>query len=171
MVSPLRNPPDPLHLNAEPPRPSSAAHCDQAANAGPKSPEPCASDDLQRLECSVQWLRHEVMVIELEAALRAKKQRQRLPRARQLPAVSGLPPVKTGGSYRKREALPFHVAPPLASERLRLTPERTQHRYKLPGAFCILIAGLIAGLIAYHISAGGVFPAPEPAQAASPQLQ
>jgi hypothetical protein len=40
-------------------------------------------------------------------------------------------------------------------------------RYKLPGAFCILIVIMIAGLSACHMSAGRVFPAPEAAQAAS----
>jgi hypothetical protein len=139
----------------------------KAAIAGQSLGDPNANNDLQRLEHSVQWLKHEVTVVEIESALRAEKQRRRLPRASQLPTVSGIPSVKNGGSYHKRETLPFHLLPPLPSERLQFTPGGRRHHYQLPGALCVLIASLIAGLIAYHISAGGIFPAPEPAQAAS----
>jgi hypothetical protein len=60
------------------------------------------------------------------------------------------------------------VRPPLASERLQLPPLSRQHRTHLPGALFGLIASVIAGSIAYHITAGEVFPAPDPAQAAPP---
>jgi hypothetical protein len=170
MASPLRNPPEPSGLDADLPRPS-AANREQAAHAGPGPGAPSTNNDLQRLECSVQWLKHEVMAVELEAELRVKKQRRRLPRAGQLPAAAGISPVDTAASGHKRETLPFHLAPPLASERIWLPPRRTRHRHQLPGTLGILIASLIAGLIAYHVSAGGMFPAPESAQAASPQVQ
>ena len=114
MVAPLRNPPCPLNPNADNFRPSLAANCkNEDAVAGHGPDEPCNRDtDLQRLETSIQWLKREVLIVQVEAALRTHKQRRRLPRAGQLPPVFGVPSVNTG---EKAEALSLHVAPSLAN--------------------------------------------------------
>ena len=127
-----------------------------------------ASEDLKRLECSLQWLQRERDTLGLEAALRAQKQRRVLPPAGQLAPVSGIPPVKTGVSCHTRKTLAFQVAQPLASERLQFPPPTRLRAYNLRGALCILIVilSVIAGSIAYQVSAGGLFSAAEPAQAA-----
>jgi hypothetical protein len=165
MVSPLRDLLAAVDCDADQLRPSSGADREQAENAGQRPGEPATINDLERLECSVQWLKHEVMVVRLEAAIHTEKGRRRLPRASQLK------PVNAEGSCREREKLTFHVAPPLASERLQVPTALRQRTNNLRGPVCFLIAGAIAGLIAYHISMGGVFPAPEPAQAASVQAR
>jgi hypothetical protein len=149
MVSPLRNSPDPLDPAAAHPRPSRAS--DRRPRPAPLRSESAAgSDDLQRLESSIAWLQHEA--------------RQRLPRAGQLPPVSGISAVHADGAASPRET--FRVAPPLACERLQLPPPRRQLRNDLRGALWLMIACVIAGSIAYQVSAGGLLSAWEPAQAA-----
>jgi hypothetical protein len=123
-------------------------------------------DDLQRLECSVKWLKRECMIVALEDGLRTLK--QRLPRANRLPRVSGIPPVETEIALRKRGTL-FQVAPPRAFERLQST--KRKRAFGLRGVLCILIASLIAGSIAYQIYVGESFSASQPAQADSLQAR
>jgi len=165
MVSPLRNLLDALDFDADHPRASRAPKRSEHATAEPCPGGAASDDDLQRLQSSVQWVNREVMVVRLEAAIRTQKQGRRLPRASQLT------PANTEGSCREREKLACHVAPPLACERLQVPTSRRRHADNLRGALCILIAGVIAGSIAYHISVGGLFLAWEPAQAASVQAR
>ncbi len=116
-----------------------------------------------------------------------------LPRAAQLGPVAGIPPVDAGAEsdrdmtepvavslaptsplatadtdagMRKTTTLPFHLAPPLAADRLApLRPPRPRNS-RVRGALYILIAGLVAGSIAYQITGGGAFTATDAAQAA-----
>jgi hypothetical protein len=169
MVAPLRNPRCPLNLRADYLRPSPADNCKNKDAIAEHSPdEPSGKSDLQRLETSVQWLKREVLIVQVEAVLRTQKQRRRLPRAGQLAPVFRVPSVNT---EEKAEALAFHVAPPLASERLPFTPSRGQQLRNLRGMLCVLIASVVAGSIAYHISVGVLFPASVPAQAGHLQVQ
>jgi hypothetical protein len=171
MLSPLGNPLDPLELDAEHFRASQAPDCEQAT--AEQRPDGAAGDgDLQRLQSCVQWLKRECMIARIETGPSAQKTIRRLPRASQLPPASGISPfAQAEGSRHKRETSIFQVRPPRASERLQLPPAPRQRRTHLSGALFVLIASVIAGSITYHIAAGGVFPAPEPAQAALLQAQ
>jgi len=136
-------------------------------------PEGAAGDDdLQRLESSVAWLKRECMIARGETGPSARETIRRLPRASQLLPASGIAQVVDAeGSRHRRGTSIFQVRPPLAFERLQPLPSSRERRTRLPGALFVLIAGAIAGSVAYHVAAGGVFPAPEPAQAASLQAQ
>jgi hypothetical protein len=178
MVSPLRNSPlfsKPDLSNPDPSNPDlsnpDADHLRASrapdrglriAAVGLRSPE-ADNDDLQRLESSVEWLKRQAMIVRPETGQRTGQENLHLPRAVQLPPISGLPAVGAN-SGRKREV--FGVAPPLACERLQAPPRR-RHRHGLRGALCLLVAGAIAGSVAYRVSAGGLLSAWEPAQAAS----
>ena len=178
MVSPLRDSPllsKPSLSNPDPSKPDiSSSDADRLrasrapdrglriAAVGLRPPE-AVNDDLQRLESSVEWLKRQAMIVRPNTGHRAGQENLRLPRAVQLPPISGLPAVGAN-SGRKREV--FGVAPPLAGERLQVPPPR-RHRHSLRGALCLLVAGAIAGSIAYRVSAGGLLSAWEPAQAAS----
>jgi hypothetical protein len=170
MVAPLRNPPRPLNPNADNFQPSLAANWkNEETIAGHNPDEHCSNDtDLQRLETSVQWLKREVLIVQVEAVLRTQKQRRRLPRVAQLVPVFRVPSVNT---EETAEALPFHVARPLASERLPFTPTKGQQLRNLRGMLCFLVASVVAGSIAYHISTAVLFSASVPAQAAHLQVQ
>jgi hypothetical protein len=163
------NAPVPLNFNNDELRTSQACDCKQESVITGQAPaEPSSNNDLLRLESSVQWLKRELMVVELELLLRAKKRVRRLPRAGQLPSASEMSAASTGCSYNTRDALlPFYVAPALASERLQFISQRRLHHYQLSRALCVLLACLVAGSIAYHIAPGGVFPTPESVQGAS----
>jgi hypothetical protein len=141
MVAPLRYPPRPLNPNADNFRPSPAANCkNEDAIAGHRPDGLCGSaTDLQRLETSVQWLKREVLIVQVETVLRTQKQRRRLPRAGQLAPVFRVPSVNTG---EKAEALAFYVAPPLAFERFPFTPSKERQLRNLRGMLCVLIASL-----------------------------
>jgi hypothetical protein len=159
MVYPFGKPTDPC-------RSSSTFPGSRAQAAVEHRPDESADrNDLQRLESSIQWLKREGTIARTEAGPRALKDR-RLPRAGQLAPISGIRPVDTEGSGHKRETLTFHVAPPLASERIEVPAPSRQHRYNLRGVLGILIGSVIVGLIAYQISVGGLFAASGPAQAA-----
>jgi hypothetical protein len=173
MASPLRTSFDPLNdpLNPAAGRFPPSRAPDRGHRLAAEEPRPPAAgnDDLQRLESSVAWLKREGMIARLAAEPRGREAHRRLPRAVQLPPIPGIPPVGTEGSGHTREV--FAVAPPLACERLPLPPSRRQHRRNLRGAVCLLIASAIVGSIAYHVSAGGLLSAWEPAQAASLRAQ
>jgi hypothetical protein len=112
------------------------------------------------------------MVARIESGPSARETIRRLPRASQLPPGSGIPPAaRAEGSPHKLATSTFQVRPPFAFERLQPLPRSRERRTRLPGALFVLIAGAVAGSIAYHVAAGGVFPAPEPAQAAALQAQ
>jgi hypothetical protein len=173
MLSPLGKTLDALDLDADHIRASQAADREQEQATAEHRPDGAAGDDvLQRLESSVQWLKRECMIARIEAGPSAQEANRRLPRASQLPPASGIPPfAHAEGSGHKRDTSTFQVRPPCASERLQLPPPPRQPRTHLSGALFVLIASVIAGSITYHIAAGGVFPAPEPAQAAPLQAQ
>jgi hypothetical protein len=100
-----------------------------AANAAAADP------DLARLESSLQWLQREGSV-------------GRLPRAVQLPPVSGLRPV------REQFINGVRVPPSLAPERLRPPPPMRERRDNLRGPLRVLLASVIAAPIAYYFSVG-----------------
>jgi hypothetical protein len=189
MLPPLGNPRDALDLDADHIRASQAPDREhEQATAEHRLERVVADDDLQRLESSVQWLKRESMIARIETGPGAQEANRRLPRASQLPPASGIAAVaqygiapfvqsgiptfaRTESSGHKRETGTFQVRPPRAFERLRPPPPPRQRRTHLSGALFVLIAGVIAGSITYHIAAGGVFPAPEPAQAAPLRAQ
>ena len=168
MVSPLLASPepwnDPLNPAADRLPPSQTPNLRQWLAAVESRLGETGSDDLQRLESSVEWLKREGMIARLETGRRTRDGNRRLPPAIQLPPIAGLPPATAESSPRKPEI--FALAPPRACDRLQ--PPRRRHRRDLRGALCLLIAGMIVGSIAYHVSAGGLL-ASEPAQAASLQ--
>jgi hypothetical protein len=100
--------------------------------------------DLARLESSLQWLQREGAV-------------GRLPRAIQLPPVSGLRPVSPEGARPRSEQFinGIRVPPSLAPERLRPPPVR-KRRDNLRGPLRVLLAGMIAAPIAYYFSIGNL---------------
>jgi hypothetical protein len=158
MVFPLRNSPDPFDPTADDLR-SSRVPCGGHPHVAAAPPPGAAAgnDDLRRLESSVQWLMRQGAMARPETGLSTGQETRRLPRAKLLPAVTGIPPARTAGTST------FRLAPPLPRDRLQLP--RRQHRHSLGGALCLLIASLVAGSIAYHISAGRTFSAWGPAQA------
>jgi hypothetical protein len=124
-----------------PPRP------DTAQSAAKPAPDRSAADvDLARLESSLQWLQRESSV-------------GRLPRAVQLPPVSGLRPVGPEGSRARSEQFinGVRVPPSLAPERLRPPPMR-QRSDNLRGPLRVLLASVIAAPIAYYFSVGNLAP-------------
>jgi hypothetical protein len=164
----MQNSPDPGPAAAH--RGSSRAphlrrpHLAAAPAATPPADEAAAAD-LRRLESSVQWLVRQGQMARRETEPGTREEIRKLPRAMSLPPVPGIPPVPTEGSGRKADLSSFRLAPPLARERLQLP--RRQPRHGMRGALCLLVAGVIAGSIAYHVSAGGAFSAWEPAHAAA----
>jgi hypothetical protein len=135
--------------------------------AGVKHPgETPGDDDLERLQRSLAWLERERTIVEREAGIRPQHHRRRLPRARGLDPVSGIPPVSTESAGRKRRPSTFRLAPPRASERIQARIAGRERAHSIPEALCILVAIVIVGSIAYHVSVGK-FSAAEPARAAS----
>lgn len=164
MVSPLRTSPDPSDQGAFhrlPPFPMpDCGH--RHVGAGSRPDEAAGDDDLRRLEASLAWLKRESMVVGPQAGYR------RLPRAALLPPVSEISPLNTAGSGGRGEPTSiFVLAPPLRRDRLQLS--RRQARHRLRGAMYLLIAGVIAGSIVYHVSPTGVLSAWAPAQASALQ--
>jgi hypothetical protein len=114
--------------------------------------DPAAGDpDLARLESSLQWLQRESTT-------------SRLPRAVQLPPVSGLRPVNPDAPRPRGEQFinGIRVPPSLAPERLRPPPPMRQRRDSLRGPLRVLAASVIAAPIAYYFSVGNSGPPPEP---------
>jgi len=122
--------------------------------AAEKSAADAASGDadLARLESSLQWLQREGAP-------------GRLPRAVQLPPVSGLRPVNPEGPRPRSEQFinGVRVPPSLAPERLRPPPTR-ERRDALRGPMRVLLASVIAAPIAYYFSVGNLAPRPGPAR-------
>ena len=131
---------------------------DAAAPAAPRA----ETSELARLEQCLARVRHECAIVQLEAApqARPKYRGPRLPAAAQLASVPGLPPVREEPSRplipaspgSGREPLPFHPAPPLATERLQPARPVRQPKGRLRGALYLLIASLIAGSIGYQLA-------------------
>ena len=164
MVFPLPNSPDPFDPTTDNLGSSRVPYRRRPHVAAAPPPDAAAgNDDLRRLESSVQWLIRQGTISRLETERRSREENRRLPRATLLPPVPGIPPVDTEGSGRQVDTSTFRLAPPLPFERLQLP--RRQRRRSLRGVLCLLIASVIAGSIAYYISAGGAFSAWQPAQA------
>jgi hypothetical protein len=105
-------------------------------------PEQAAADvDLARLESSLQWLQREGGV-------------GHLPRAVQLPPVSGLRPVEGARARSEQFINGVRVPPSLAPERLRPPPPMRQRADNLRGPLRVLLASVIAAPIAYYFSIG-----------------
>jgi hypothetical protein len=135
----------------------------EAVKPAEKSAEKPAVDqnadvDLARLESSLQWLQQEGSV-------------GRLPRAVQLPPVSGLRPVAPESARARSEQFinGVRVPPSLAPERLRPPPPMRQRRDNLRGPLRVLMASVIAAPIAYYFSVGNIMP--NPASTAEPAHQ
>jgi hypothetical protein len=123
--------------------------------AGPLADKPAVDasggdPDLARLESSLQWLQREGAG-------------DRLPRAVQLPPVSGLRPPGPEGSRARAEQFinGVRVPPSLAPERLRPPPMR-QRRDNLRGPLRVLLASAIAAPLAYYLSLANPAPLSEP---------
>jgi hypothetical protein len=115
--------------------------------------DPAAGDpDVARLESSLQWLQRE------SAA-------SRLPRAVQLPPVSGLRPVNPDAPRPRGEQFinGIRVPPSLAPERLRPPPPMRERRDNLRAPLRVLMASAIAAPIAYYFSVGSSGSPPQPA--------
>jgi hypothetical protein len=104
--------------------------------------------DLKRLEATLRWIQRE------EAATR-------IPRAAQLPPVSGLAAAEHRGR-RHGEMLDF---PPrsLEPERMAPPPPMISRRHSLRAALVILTASVFAAPIGYYFSTGGWNPSSQPA--------
>jgi hypothetical protein len=129
-----------------------------AENSAEKPASDQADVDLARLESSLQWLQHESSV-------------GRLPRAVQLPPVSGLRPVAPESARARSEQFinGVRVPPSLAPERLRPPPPMRQRRDNLRGPLRVVMASVIAAPIAYYFSVGNILP--NPASTAEPAHQ
>jgi hypothetical protein len=172
MISPLRNSPDRPDSSAHYFRPSGTPDRERPQQVAGSRPDAAAgADDLARLESSIQWIKHEGMLARLEAGHRPPEEIRKLPRAALLPPVSGIPPVDIEGSGRRRETSTSLLPPPPVGARVQVQLPRRRHRHGLRGALYLLIATVIAGAIAYHVSGDGLLSAWQPAQAASLQAR
>jgi len=126
------------------PRPDPAAG---PAAEGPAADATAGDPDLARLESSLQWLQREGAAA-------------RLPRAVQLPPISGLRPVGPEDPRARAEQFinGIRVPPSLAPERLRPPPPMRQRSDNLRGPLRVLLASAIAAPIAYYFAVGN--PAP-----------
>ena len=144
----------PVDLDAGDPAQSGPRPDVSAGPAAEKSVADATSGDadLARLESSLQWLQREGAV-------------GRLPRAVQLPPVSGLRPVSPDVPRPRSEQFinGVRVPPSLAPERLRPPPAR-ERRDALRGPLRVLLASVIAAPIAYYFSVGNLAPRPGPAR-------
>jgi hypothetical protein len=120
--------------------------------AKPAADASAVDPDLARLESSLQWLQREGAV-------------GRLPRAVQLPPVSGIRPVGPDGPRPRGEQFinGVRVPPSLAPERLRPPPPLRARRDSLRGPLRVLLASAIAAPIAYYFSVGNFASESEPA--------
>lgn len=170
MAAPIRNRLDFLDLvahRADAMQPSRGTHDDAASAAfGLAAPD---NDDLQRVESSIDWLKRACVSAACEARSPAGDRTRRLPRAAQLSPLLQAAPVEGERAAGQSTVLDFEPAPPRACERLQPASPDRPHGYELRGLVGILVAGILAGSIAYHISAGGSFAATGAAQAAAPR--
>jgi hypothetical protein len=125
------------------------------------------AEHLQRLEASVSWLQRENLIAALEAEVVVTKRAGRLPRARQLPSIPGLPAVGTERKSSERLALDFEPAPPIASDRFQMPAPDREPSFELRAALFIVLGSIVAGSIAYHLSTGGSISAAAQAQVAA----
>jgi hypothetical protein len=136
----------------QPPHPNRQRH-EQLADARRDG----SIQDLRRLEASLRWILRE------EAAVR-------IPRATQLPPVSGIPPVDARARRHSGEALDNNGFRPLRSlepQRMGPPPAMTR-RDKLRGPLVILIVSILAAPIGYYIWVGDRGPFSDPPR--GPQL-
>jgi hypothetical protein len=149
-------PADPNGRDQAPARSPTASSDRQVAQkaAAQAGAETAGDVDLARLESSLQWLQREGTV-------------GRLPRAVQLPPVSGLRPVSPEGPRARSEQFinGVRVPPSLAPERLRPPPPMRARRDNLRGPLRVLMAGMVAAPIAYYFSVGNLSPISQQAPA------
>jgi hypothetical protein len=161
MVSPLRSPLS-ARADADPPTASQPSNCNKYAGA--ETPDETArDDDLRRLEQSVEWLVRESTMAVAETGLRAQ---------RKLPRAHGLPPASYNTEGWRQRRVTLQLTAPLASERLQLSADPgglAPHVRR--AALCILIACVIGGMLAYHVSIGSSLSASGPAQVATAQAR
>jgi TPR repeat protein len=143
----------PVDLDAADQAPSRPDASGEQVAAKPAAAATPADPDLARLESSLQWLQREGAV-------------GRLPRAVQLPPISGLRPVNPDGPRPRSEQFinGVRVPPSLAPERLRPPPPMRERRDNLRGPVRVLLASLIAAPIAYYFSVGNLPPILQPAR-------
>lgn len=111
------------------------AMADEPVAEKPAAEAAAADPDLQRLEASLSWIQREGAA-------------SRLPRAVQLPPVSGLRAPR-GEQFINGVRVP----PSLAPERLRPPPMRAR-RDNLRGPLRVVLASILAAPIAYYFSVG-----------------
>lgn len=101
--------------------------------------------DLKRLEAALRWIQHE------DAAAR-------IPRAAQLPPVSGLAAADASGRLRDTEML--EPRPPRSLEPKRMAPPPTMRprRHRLRAPLMVLIASVFSAPIGYYFWTGGWSP-------------
>jgi len=105
--------------------------------------EPAGDPDLDRLESSLRWLQRETAA-------------SRLPRAHQLPPVSGLHSAAGEGTSREQFINGIRVPPSLARERFKPPPALRAQRDNLRAPLRILVASLLAVPIAYYAAVGNL---------------
>jgi hypothetical protein len=120
---------------------------------------PPTDADLQRLETSLRWLQREGST-------------GRLPRAVQLPPVSGLRHAQADGAKPREDHFidGFRLPSSLAPERVRVPPPLRERSNPLRGSLRVLVVSIVAIPVAYYISFGA-FSLPwssPPAPAAAP---
>ena len=118
---------------------------DTAPVAAPPVRDQTEAVDLARLQSSLQWLQREGGA-------------GHLPRAVQLPPVSGLRPVDAARVRSEQFIHGVRVPPSLAPERLRPPPPMRQRNDNLRGPIRVLLATVIAAPIAYYFSVGNITP-------------
>lgn len=116
-------------------KPLARAMSDEPVAKEPAAEAAAADPDLQRLEASLSWIQREGTA-------------SRLPRAVQLPPVSGLRPPR-GEQFINGVRVP----PSLAPERLRPPPMRAR-RDNLRAPLRVVLAAVLAAPIAYYFSVG-----------------
>jgi hypothetical protein len=104
------------------------------------TPDPVTDTDLQRLETSLRWLQREGST-------------GRLPRAVQLPPVSGLRHAQADGAKQDHFIDGFRLPSSLAPERVRVPPLRERSN-PLRGSLRVLVVSVVAIPVAYYISFG-----------------
>src|SRR5580704_19402292 len=104
MVSPLLSLLDALECGDQ-------VEASPAPSPGAKHPpgETAGDDDLERLQRSLAWLKRERTIAEREAGIRPQRHGRRLPRARGLDPVSGIPPVSMLSAAQKRHPPTFQL--------------------------------------------------------------
>jgi hypothetical protein len=130
---------------------SNSQRHEQAAAARPDA----SIRDLKRLKATLRWIQREGAAA-------------RIPRAAQLPPVSGLAPTDVRGRRHSDEMLEVCSVPSLEPERKGPPPAMRSRRHKLRAPLIVLIASIFAAPIGYYFSVRGWSPSSQPAR--GPQM-